>query len=122
MPADELRHTLLIVDDEPGLLQSLRHQSFRDYRVPAAENGRDALDLLGCGDLHAIHSDHLISDLNLANERLNRANRVLTESNGLRRALPDSARLGADFDELSRRVSGLEGEAARAVSEVGGGG
>jgi response regulator RpfG family c-di-GMP phosphodiesterase len=57
MAKDDRRHTLLIVDDEPGLLQTLRHQFFRDYRVLTAENGHAALDLLGLEDVHAILSD-----------------------------------------------------------------
>ena len=57
MATEERRHTLLIVDDEPGLLQSLRHQFFRDYRVLTAENGHAALDLLGREDVHVILSD-----------------------------------------------------------------
>ncbi len=57
MPADERRHTLLIADDEPALLQSLRHQFARDYRVLTAEGGREALDLLRREEVQVILSD-----------------------------------------------------------------
>jgi response regulator RpfG family c-di-GMP phosphodiesterase len=187
MATEERRHTLLIVDDEPGLLQSLRHQFFRDYRVLTAENARDALDILGREDVHVILSDQrmpgmagdaflaqarhirpdavrilftgyadiqavigavnegrifryilkpwdpaelegvvkqavehhelkverkrLVSELKETNERLIRANRELTEANELKRALLDSARLRADFEDLDRRVAALESAA-----------
>jgi response regulator RpfG family c-di-GMP phosphodiesterase len=57
MAKEDGKHTLLIVDDEPGLLQALRHQFFRDYRVLTAENGHAALELLGFEDVHVILSD-----------------------------------------------------------------
>jgi response regulator RpfG family c-di-GMP phosphodiesterase len=57
MAKEDRKHTLLIVDDEPGLLQTLRHQFFRDYRVLTAESGHAALELLGAQDVHAILSD-----------------------------------------------------------------
>src|SRR4051812_23376792 len=57
MAKEDRKHTLLIVDDEPGLLQTLRHQFFRDYRVLTAESGHEALELLGVEDVHAILSD-----------------------------------------------------------------
>ena len=192
MATEERRHTLLIVDDEPGLLQSLRHQFFRDYRVLTAENGREALELLGREEVHAILSDQrmpgmtgeaflsqarhvrpdavrmlftgyadiqavigavnegrifryvlkpwdpvelegivrqavehhdlkierrrLIAELKEANERLTRVNRELSESTELKRALLESARLRAEFEDLSRRVSALEMAAPRAVA------
>jgi response regulator RpfG family c-di-GMP phosphodiesterase len=57
MAKEARKHTLLIVDDEPGLLQTLRHQFFRDFRVLTAENGHAALELLGVEDVHVILSD-----------------------------------------------------------------
>ena len=33
------RHTLLVVDDEPDVLESLRHLFHRSYRVLTAEAG-----------------------------------------------------------------------------------
>ena len=51
------RHTLLIVDDEPDVLESLRHLFHRRYRVVTAENGREGLAKLGAEDVHVILSD-----------------------------------------------------------------
>jgi response regulator RpfG family c-di-GMP phosphodiesterase len=194
MGQDERRHTLLIVDDEPGLLQTLRHQFLRDYRVLTAENGHSALDILGREDVHVILSDQrmpgmsgdaflaqaraarpdavrmlftgyadiqavinavnegrifryilkpwdpaelegvvrqavehhdlkvdrrrLIAELKEANERLARGNRELTEANEMKRALFESARLRADFEDLARRVAALEATAGRPAPEI----
>src|SRR3954454_15040265 len=57
MAKEDRKHTLLIVDDEPGLLLTLRHQFFRAYRVLTAESGHAALELLGREDVHVILSD-----------------------------------------------------------------
>ena len=80
MAKDDRRHTLLIVDDEPGLLQTLRHQFFRDYRVLTAENGHAALELLGLEDVHAILSDQrmpgMTGDALLAQARVFRPDAV----------------------------------------------
>jgi signal transduction histidine kinase len=51
------RHTLLVVDDEPDVLESLRHLFHRAYRVLTAESGTTAVDLLGTEDVHVILSD-----------------------------------------------------------------
>ena len=51
------KHTLLIVDDEPDVLDSLRHLFHRRYRVLTAESGREGLDLLDAEDVHVILSD-----------------------------------------------------------------
>ncbi len=51
------RHTLLVVDDEPDVLESLRHLFHRAYRVLTAENGHAALEILGREDVHVILSD-----------------------------------------------------------------
>ena len=57
MPRDERRHTLLVVDDEPDVLESLRHLFHRSYRVLTAESGSPAIELLGREDVHVILSD-----------------------------------------------------------------
>jgi len=57
MAAGERRHALLVVDDEPAILQSLRHLFARDYRVLTAEGGHAALDLIGREEVHAILAD-----------------------------------------------------------------
>jgi signal transduction histidine kinase len=51
------RHTLLVVDDEPDVLESLRHLFHRAYRVLTAESGKPAIELLGHEDVHVILSD-----------------------------------------------------------------
>ncbi len=51
------RHTLLIVDDEPDVLESLRHLFHRTYRVLTAEAGAPALAILEREDVHVILSD-----------------------------------------------------------------
>ena len=40
------RHTLLIVDDEPDVLESLRHLFHRAYRVLTADAGGPAMEIL----------------------------------------------------------------------------
>src|SRR4051795_3055564 len=54
---DSRRHTLLVVDDEVDVLESLRHLFHRSYRVLAASGGDQALELLRKNDVHLILSD-----------------------------------------------------------------
>jgi signal transduction histidine kinase len=51
------RHTLLIVDDEADVLDSLRHLFHRQYRVMTAGSGDEAIALLRANDIHLILSD-----------------------------------------------------------------
>jgi signal transduction histidine kinase len=51
------RHTLLIVDDEVDVLESLRHLFHRAYRVLTASSGDQAVELLGQNEVHLILSD-----------------------------------------------------------------
>ncbi|MDR3618437.1 MAG: hybrid sensor histidine kinase/response regulator [Paludisphaera borealis] len=51
------RHTLLIVDDEVDVLESLRHQFHRAYRVLTAATGKAAIELLHENEVHLILSD-----------------------------------------------------------------
>jgi len=51
------RHTLLIVDDEVDVLESLRHQFHRAYRVLTAPNARAAIEILQENEVHLILSD-----------------------------------------------------------------
>jgi signal transduction histidine kinase len=48
---------MLIVDDEPDVLDSLRHLFHRTYRVLTVESGAEALELLRDEDIHVILSD-----------------------------------------------------------------
>ncbi|HMB08049.1 MAG TPA: hybrid sensor histidine kinase/response regulator [Isosphaeraceae bacterium] len=54
---DQRRHTLLVVDDEVDVLESLRHLFHRSYRVLTASSGEQALDYLRHDDVHLILSD-----------------------------------------------------------------
>jgi response regulator RpfG family c-di-GMP phosphodiesterase len=80
MAKEDRKHTLLIVDDEPGLLQALRHQFCRDFRVLTAESGHAALELLGMEDVHVILSDQrmpgMTGDVFLAQARALRPDAV----------------------------------------------
>src|SRR3954452_21370189 len=54
---DSRRHTLLVVDDEVDVLESLRHLFHRTYRVLTASSGDQALEQLRKNDVHLILSD-----------------------------------------------------------------
>ena len=54
---DARRHTLLVVDDEVDVLESLRHLFHRSYRVLTASGGDQALELMNKNDVHLILSD-----------------------------------------------------------------
>lgn len=51
------RRALLIVDDEVDVLESLRHQFHRTYKVLTAASGQAALDLMRENEVHLILSD-----------------------------------------------------------------
>ena len=51
------RHTLLFVDDEPDVLDSLRHQFHRSYRVLGCTSGKEAIEVLENDDVDLILSD-----------------------------------------------------------------
>ena len=51
------RHTLLFVDDEPDVLDSLRHQFHRSYRVLGCTSGKEAVQALENDDVDLILSD-----------------------------------------------------------------
>src|SRR5262249_53760885 len=51
------RHTLLIVDDEVDVLESLRHQFHRMYRVLTSTTGDGAIDLLEHNEVEVLLSD-----------------------------------------------------------------
>jgi signal transduction histidine kinase len=54
---EQRRHTLLIVDDEVDVLESLRHQFHRTYRVLTATSGGPAVSLLHEHEVQLILSD-----------------------------------------------------------------
>jgi signal transduction histidine kinase len=51
------RHTLLIVDDELDVLESLRHQFHRTYHVLTSSSGPEALEILENHDVNLILTD-----------------------------------------------------------------
>lgn len=51
------QHTILVVDDEPDVLDSLQHLFHRTYRVLCASSGDEALTLLHHNEVHVILSD-----------------------------------------------------------------
>jgi signal transduction histidine kinase len=51
------RHTLLVVDDEVDVLESLRHLFHRAYRVLTASSGDQAVEVLNHHEVHLILSD-----------------------------------------------------------------
>ncbi|MGO9816105.1 MAG: ATP-binding protein [Isosphaeraceae bacterium] len=54
---EQRRHTLLIVDDEVDVLESLRHQFHRTYRVLTAGSGGQAMSVLDTNEVQLILSD-----------------------------------------------------------------
>lgn len=55
--AERRRQTLLIVDDEADVLESLRHQFHRTYRVLTTTSGAGAIELLVQNDVEVLLSD-----------------------------------------------------------------
>jgi signal transduction histidine kinase len=51
------RHTLLVVDDEVDVLESLRHQFHRTHRVLTASSGPKGIEILQSDDVELILSD-----------------------------------------------------------------
>jgi CheY-like chemotaxis protein len=51
------RHTLLFVDDEPDVIDSLRHQFHRGYRVLGCTSGKEAVQALESDEVDLILSD-----------------------------------------------------------------
>jgi len=53
----ERRHTLLIVDDEVDVLESLRHQFHRKYQVVTSSSGPEAIEIVKEHDVQLILTD-----------------------------------------------------------------
>lgn len=73
------RHTLLVVDDEVDVLESIRHLFHRSYRVLTAERGEDALEILDQEDVHLILSDQRMPGMT-GDNFLERARRLCPDS------------------------------------------
>jgi signal transduction histidine kinase len=76
------RHTLLVVDDEPDVVQSLRDLLRRDYLVLGATHARDGLRLLHEQPVHVVMSDQRMPDIT-----------GIEFLRGVRRERPDAIRL-----------------------------
>lgn len=74
--------TLLVVDDEPDVLESLRHLFHRRYRVLSADNGADALRLVETENVQVILSDQRMPGMT-GDELLTRARAVRPEATRL---------------------------------------
>src|SRR5687767_4241176 len=77
------RPTLLVVDDEPEVLQSV-HDLFRmEYRVLTCGRGAEALEVLDApGDIHVVMSDQRMPEMTGV-EVLRHASRVRPEATRL---------------------------------------
>jgi signal transduction histidine kinase len=78
----ENRHSLLIVDDEVDVLDSLRHQFHRSYRVLTSATGSQAIEILEHDDVELILSDQRMPGMS--------GDRFLREA---RRLKPDAIRM-----------------------------
>ena len=54
---EQRRHTLLVVDDEVDVLESLRHQFHRGYRVLTSVSGHQAIEILKKDNVELILTD-----------------------------------------------------------------
>jgi len=51
------KHSVLVVDDEPGIVESLAHMLRRDYEVHAATSASEAFDVMQNHEIHIIMTD-----------------------------------------------------------------
>ena len=84
---DQRRHTLLVVDDEVDVLESLRHLFHRTYHVLTANGGTQALEILGRQDVHMILSDQRMPGMS-GDVLLGHARRI--QPDAIRMLLPDT--------------------------------
>ncbi|HTU22485.1 MAG TPA: response regulator [Gemmataceae bacterium] len=57
------KHTILLVDDEPEILFSLRGLLRRDFEIHTAESGTEAMDVLKQHAIHVIMTDQRMPDM-----------------------------------------------------------
>ncbi|WZO97738.1 hybrid sensor histidine kinase/response regulator [Isosphaeraceae bacterium EP7] len=105
---EEPRPTLLVVDDEKDVLESVRHFFRRSYRVVTAEGGASALEILRREPVHVILSDQRMPGIS-GDELLRQARDIQ----------PDAVRLlftgYADLPAVIRAVN--EGQIFRYISK-----
>ena len=61
--ADAVKHPILLVDDEPEILFSLRSLMRREFDVHTAEGGEQALDVLHKQPVHVIMTDQRMPEM-----------------------------------------------------------
>jgi len=93
------RHCLLIVDDEPDVLESLRHLFHRRYEVVLADNGPDAIRILESRDVHIILSDQRMPGMT-GDELLHRAQQI--QPDAIRLLFTGYADIQAVIDAVNR--------------------
>src|SRR5207249_3043226 len=59
----ESKHPILVVDDEPEILFSLRALLRRDFDVHTAESGAEALEVLAQQPIHVVMTDQRMPEL-----------------------------------------------------------
>ncbi|MDB5332281.1 MAG: histidine kinase,Response regulator receiver domain proteinhistidine kinase [Phycisphaerales bacterium] len=57
------RHTILVVDDEPDVVKSVRDLLRLDYRVLGATRARDALEIMAREEVHVVMSDQRMPEM-----------------------------------------------------------
>lgn len=60
---DILKHPILVVDDEPEILFSLRALLHREFEVHTAEGGKQAIDVLHQHPVHVIMTDQRMPEM-----------------------------------------------------------
>ena len=58
-----VRHTLLVVDDEPDLVKSVQDLLRRDYRVLGATSARDGMDVMRREEVHLVMTDQRMPEM-----------------------------------------------------------
>lgn len=119
------RHTLLIVDDEPDVLESLRHLFHRKYRVLTSETGQNALELLESNCVHVILSDQRMPGmtgdqfLEVARDRFPETVRLLFTGYAEIQAVIDAVNHGGIFRYIHKPwdVGELEAVVSQAVAQ-----
>jgi response regulator RpfG family c-di-GMP phosphodiesterase len=61
--AEQNKHPILVVDDEPEILQSLRGLLRMEFEVYTAQNGFEALEILQQRPIHVVMSDQRMPEM-----------------------------------------------------------
>ena len=61
--AETNNHSILLVDDEPEILFSLRGLLRRDFEIHTAESGAEAMEVLKQHEIHVIMTDQRMPDM-----------------------------------------------------------